>query len=126
MKECDYLIPQETPSYCVNSYYSLGVRYLGEESVGISWQNFRKEYVEMGGDGYYGAWSVPYLEPVIAERIFARRLPDVYKDVRYERGICPVAEKIQKQIMQIKTNYRDTNLAKKKADVLYKLIRKYH
>ena len=79
----------------------------------------------MGGDGYYGAWSVPYLEPVISERTFAKRLPAVYENVRYEEGLCPTAEKIQKQIMQIKTNYRDLELAKQKADVLNRLIRKY-
>lgn len=125
MKECDFLIPQVTPEGSINSYYSLGVRYLGKEKLGVSWQDFRKEYVAMGGDGYYGAWSVPYLEPVIAERIFAKRLPEVYENVEYAEGLCPVAERVQKQIMQMKTNYRDLELAKKKADILYNLIRKY-
>jgi perosamine synthetase len=125
MKDCDFLAPQLTPEGYVNSYYSLGVRYLGKEKLGVSWQDFRKEYVEMGGDGYYGAWSVPYLEPVIADRVFAKRLPSVYENVSYEQGLCPVAEKVQKQIMQMKTNYRDLELAKQKADILYQLIRKY-
>lgn len=125
MDTCSFLKPQFNQPDCENSYYSLGVRYLGQEELGISWQDFRKEYVEMGGDGYYGAWSVPYLEPVIANRVFASRLPEIYAGVDYEEGLCPVAERIQKQIMQVKTNYRDIELAKKKADVLYKLIRKY-
>lgn len=125
MKECDFLIPQATPHDCINSYYSLGVRYLGKEKLGVSWQEFRKEYVEMGGDGYYGAWSVPYLEPVISEGVFAKRLPDIYENVRYEEGMCPVAERVQKQIMQMKTNYRDLELAKQKADILFELIKKY-
>lgn len=125
MDTCSFLKPQFNQPDCENSYYSLGVRYLGQEELGISWQDFRKEYVEMGGDGYYGAWSVPYLEPVIANRVFASRLPEIYASVDYEEGLCPVAERIQKQIMQVKTNYRDIELAKKKADVLYKLIRKY-
>ena len=125
MQNCDFLMPQETPIDYVNSYYSLGVRYLGNEKMGVSWQDFRKEYVSMGGDGYYGAWSVPYLEPMIAERNFAKRLPAIYADVKYEEGLCPIAEKVQKQIMQMKTNYRDLELAKQKADILYQLIRKY-
>ena len=125
MKVCDFLVPQETPEGYVNTYYSLGVRYLGESKLGVSWQEFRKQYVDLGGDGYYGAWSVPYLEPVIAERKFAKRLPDVYADIEYKEGICPVAERVQKQIMQMKTNYRDLDLAKKKAEILYQLIRRY-
>ena len=122
---CDFLIPQKTPDDCVNTYYSLGVRYLGEERLGVSWTDFRKKYVEMGGDGYYGAWSVPYLEPVISERVFAKRLPSVYENVSYHEGLCPVAERVQKQIMQMKTNYRDLELAKQKADILQKLIKEY-
>lgn len=125
MEDCDFLIPQATPEGCVNSYYSLGVRYLGEEKLGVSWKDFRKEYVEMGGDGYYGAWSVPYLEPIFAERMFEKRLPFVYENVRYEEGLCPVAERVQKQIMQLKTNYRDLELAKWKGEILYQMIRKY-
>lgn len=125
MEGCDFLVPQKTPEGYINTYYSLGVRYLGEEKLGVSWQDFRREYIAMGGDGYYGAWSVPYLEPVISEGAFAKRLPDVYRDIRYEQGLCPVAEKVQKQIMQMKTNYRDLELAKQKADVLYRIIRKH-
>ncbi len=122
---CDFLKLQETPEGYENSYYALGVRYLGEEKIGVPWTQFWQEYVDMGGDGFYGAWSVPYLEPVISERQFAKRLPEVYEGVSYEEGLCPVAEKIQKQIMQFKSNYRDLELAKQKADVLYKLIKKY-
>ena len=123
--DCDYLVPQYVPDECDNSYFSLGIKYLGEEQIGVTWQDFRREYVNMGGDGFYGAWSVPYLEPMIAERQFVHRLPEIYKDVYYEEGLCPVAEKIQKQLMQFKTNYRDIELAKKKAEVLHNLIRKY-
>lgn len=125
IQECDYLIPQYTPEGYENTYYSLGVIYEGEEKIGVSWEDFRKTYVEMGGDGFYGAWSVPYLEPMIADRVFAKRLPEIYRDVKYEEGICPVAERIQKKIMQFKSNYRDMELAKIKADVLAKTIRKF-
>lgn len=122
---CDYLIPQQVPDHCENSYYAIGVKYLGEEKIGVSWKQFRKEYIDMGGDGFYGAWCVPYLEPVIAERQYAKRLPEIYEDIYYGEGLCPVAERIQKQIMQFKSNYRDLDLARQKAEVLYKLISKY-
>jgi hypothetical protein len=125
MKECDYLIPQIQPEGYVNSYYTLGVIYRGDESIGVSWQDFRKAYIEAGGDGIYGAWSVPYLEPMVANRQFASRCPDVYKNVGYERGLCPIAENVQARIMQFKTNYRDIELAKAKAQILKNLIIKF-
>lgn len=125
MLECDYLVPQENLPNTINSYYALGVKYYGDESIGVPWAEFRKMYVEMGGDGFYGAWSVPYLEPVMAERVFVKRMPQIYNEVSYHEGLCPVAEKIQPKIMQFKTNYRDLSLARQKAEILRKLIKKF-
>lgn len=125
MKSCDYLVPQKQPEGYVNSYYTLGAVYEGQESIGISWEEFREEYVRQGGDGIYGAWSVPYLEPMIATRQFAHRLPEVYSKVHYGEGLCPVAERVQKKLMQFKTNYRDLALAEKKAETLYKTIQNF-
>jgi len=125
MNSCNYLIPQAEPEGYENSYYTLGVVYRGDESIGVSWQDFRKAYIEAGGDGIYGAWSVPYLEPMVESRQFVKRLPDIYKDVRYEKGLCPVAENLQKKLMQFKTNYRDLELAKEKAKILENLIKRY-
>lgn len=125
MSACDYLTPQANLPDTVNSYYALGVFYDGDKSIGVSWTDFWKTYVELGGDGFYGAWSVPYLEPVIAERLFVARLPQVYEHVSYHAGLCPTAEKIQPKIMQFKTNYRDLTLAEQKAEILKKVIKKF-
>ena len=123
MTECDYLVPQITPDGYENSYYTLGVKYEGEKSLGVSWQDFRKKYIELGGDGIYGAWAVPYLEPLVQERQFVYRNQEVYKDLFYEKGICPVAESVQPKLMQFKTNYRDLGLAEQKASSLLKTIK---
>jgi perosamine synthetase len=125
MAECDYLTPQFTPKECTNSYYTLGVIYEGAKKIGVSWDDFRKEYVKQGGDGFYGAWSVPYLEPVISERGFVKRCPQIYEKVHYSKGLCPVAESIQPKIMQFKTNYRDLELASMKAEALRRTINRF-
>lgn len=125
MKECDYLIPQVEPSGYENSYYTLGVLYRGDESVGVSWKDFRKAYIDAGGDGIYGAWSIPYLEPMIVNRCFVSRFPDIYRNVHYGEGLCPVAERIQSRMMHFKTNYRDIDLAETKAEILQKVIRNF-
>jgi len=125
MSMCDYLTPQETPANYVNSYYTLGVVYDGLDKIGVSWRDFRKSYIDEGGDGIYGAWSVPYLEPMVAERQFVKRCPWVYETVSYTKGLCPVAERIQPRIMQFKTNYRDIEVAEKKAKILEAIIKRY-
>ena len=106
MKACDFLIPQYVPSGYTNSYYTLGVVYEGDD-----WEGFREAYIDAGGDGIYGAWSVPYQE----------RVPEIR---RYGTS-CPVAETLQPKLMQFKTNYRSMELAEQKADALWKTIRKY-
>ena len=125
MSECGYLIPQLVPQGYTNSYYTLGAIYEGKDAIDVSWEDFRKAYIEAGGDGIYAAWSVPYLEPVIAERKFVKSCPWVYNDVEYKKGLCPVAENIQQKMMQFKTNYRDLKLARIKSEILRKVIKNF-
>ena len=122
MNDSDCLYPQKTPDESTNSYYTLGAIYDGEKKYGVSWTDFRKKYVNNGGDGIYGAWSVPYLEPSIKNNRFIDRNPKIYKKVSYNEGLCPIAEGIQKKLMQFKTNYRNLDLAKSKAQALRKTI----
>ena len=124
MEECNYLIHQKVPNGYTNSYYTLAVKYEGSERIGVPWEKFRDEYVKAGGDGFYGAWSIPYLEPVMTKRKYVKRYPEIYKNIKYEKGLCPIAEKIQPKIMQFKTNYRDLKLAEEKANILHKVIKK--
>ena len=112
---CGFLIPQLQPEGYKNSYWSLALLF-EEEKCGMSWQDFRKRYVNNGGDGIYGAWSVPYLEPVMAEGNFKKMNPHIYENISYPKGLCPVAEAVQQKIMQLKTNYRNLKLARQKAD----------
>ena len=72
VKDCEFLIPQNTPKSYTNSYWSVALKYEGEKMIGVSWEEFQKKYLNLGGDGFYGAWRVPYLEPVMSERNFVK------------------------------------------------------
>lgn len=127
---CSWMVPQKVPNDCTNSYWTYAIKYEGEEVIGVSWKAFYKAYIENGGDGFYAAWSVPYLEPVMREGYYyGKGCPIIcphYKIERsYGKGLCPIAESIQPKIMQFKTNYRDMELAEKKANILHKIIRKF-
>ena len=117
VKKCDYLIPQHVPQDRDHSYFTFGVLYNGEH-YDISWEQFHEKYISLGGDGFYGAWSVPYLEPVMKSGKFASRCPQIYNQITYSKGLCPVAESLQPRLMQFKTNYRNLELAKHKANML--------
>ena len=113
---CNFLEMQRIPNCCEHSHYTFTVKYTGEELTGLTWKDFYNCYVEMGGDGFYGACKVPYLEPAFKGLSV--------NGITYSKGICPVAEEIQPQIMQFKTNYRDPKLAEYKADILHQTIKK--
>jgi len=121
INDYDFLVPQFTPDYSDNSYWALGVKY-EQDKTGISWYDFRKVYVDNGGDGIYGAWSVPYLEPVMSDGNFRKRFPKIYENVSYAKGSCPMAEEVQSKLMVFKTNYRNLELAQEKANILRNTI----
>jgi len=128
---CEYLTPQAVPEGYVNSYWTYAMVYDGEEALGVPWPDFRKKYIELGGDGFYAAWQVVYMEPVMKEMAFyGKGCPihcPLYEGPRVEwgPGLCPVAEGLQPKMMQLKTNYGDLDLATQKADALQKTIAFY-
>lgn len=125
--DCRWLVPQKVPDGYTNSYWTCALKYKGDLTIGISWKEFRKAYIENGGDGFYAAWSVPYLEPVVQNGYYYGKgcptnCPHYKINISYEKGLCPIAESIQPEIIQLKTNYRDIELAKSKAMALRKTI----
>jgi perosamine synthetase len=125
VEDCDWLVPQKTPEGYVHSYWVYAVRIARDD---LDWSAFRRKFVELGGDGFYGAYLPLHREPVFAnlsrqvqsspERYphFAGRLPD-YREVS-----CPIWEKIQPRVIQLKTNYFDLDTARRQAEVLGQTI----
>lgn len=116
VKNCNWIVPQKIPDGYKHSHYTYSFEYKGLEVLGVTWKDFYKMYIEMGGDGFYSACVVPYLEPVFQNN-------EDYNKI-YQKGMCPVAEALQKKIMQFKTNYRSLAIAKEKANILKRLIDK--
>lgn len=105
-----------------HTYWAYSTAYT---STVLRWRNFRDMVKMAAGDGFYGAWSVPYFEPVISGGGFKRRCPGLYKDVNFKEGLCKNAERIQPFLMQFKTNYRTLDDAKYKIDILKKVVDLY-
>ncbi len=125
--DCDWLTPQVTPQGCVNSYWTFVCRFAADQA-GCSWEDFRRQFYRLGGDFFYGAWQLTYNEPMFQQRRFLGGFfpmdSDFYKGnyKDYSPGLCPVAESIQPQLMQFKTNYMDLEQAQHQASVLRKTI----
>jgi len=128
VRGCKWLVPQKNPSGYVNVYWNYAARITRDDIV---WSKFLSTFIELGGDGFYGSYQPVHLEPVFAnlnktvdanaERYphFAGRLP------RYQRGMCPIWEKIQPRIIMLKTNYFDTAEVDRQADIFAKTLKRF-
>jgi perosamine synthetase len=87
------------------------------------WRGFRELYMSNGGDGFYGAWSVPYLELTMQNRTFVKINPRMYENIRYDAGLCETAECVQRSIAQFKTNYRIDSDVQIQAEAFRKTVR---
>lgn len=101
------LKPQTLYPGHTHSYYTYAAQFLGEEA-GIEWQTFRKKYIEFGGDGIYAAWQTVNNEPAFRG---------------FGRGAVPVAERLQKHMMQFTANQKDESERSAQAECLSKTLR---
>ena len=116
VRGCEWLTPQRTPEGIVHTYWAF-VAKLEPKQTNISWSEFRKAFLERGGDRFYGAWGLSYLEPALKGKSY----PDHH--VYYERGLCPVAESLQPYLIQFKTNFETLEYAQNQANILRETIR---
>jgi perosamine synthetase len=116
----DWLIPQQTPVGDLNVYYTFGAKFTRDD---LSWEDFRKKYTESGGDGIYAAWALCYQEDSLEDVQRLLSAMNLQGRLVAEDGICPIAEKLQRQLMQFTTNQRDEEEMKKQADALHNTIR---
>jgi len=119
----EWLVPQKTPDGYLHSYWSYVVRLDRDDD--ISWHDFRRKYLELGGDRYYGAWQLTYLEPAFRDPDPSLNIGDNNHSRTYAKGLCPVAERIQPYLMQFKTNYLDMDYAGRNAEILAETIRHF-
>lgn len=118
INDFELLTPQKVPDNYTHSYYTLACKL----NPSINWQTFRKKFNEFGGEGFYSAWSVPYLEPIMKNKKFLNRYDKKFKIKNYEKGECPVAEDLQSRIIQFKTNYLTNKDITRQARALKKTL----
>lgn len=121
----DWFIPQKTGSEYLNSYWTWVCR---NEHPSVSWYMLRDAFLENGGHGVYAAWKITYLEPMFNKLTLLGRERFISPEniAMYKEGLCPIAEHLQKCLMQFKTNYWDIAQAYKQAEVLHKTLKKFN
>ena len=117
IKGFEWFVPQHVPEGYESSFWALTCKL---DINKVSWDDFRIEYLRRGGDKYYGAWQLTYLEPLFLDSLYGRRSKYVKRE--YYKGLCPVAEKIQPRLLQFKTNYMLKEQVEKQANILHNVL----
>lgn len=102
------LIPQKIQTGFRNTYWTFAALFEGEK-FGISWYDFRKKYMEFGGDGIYSAHQTVNNEPC-------------FKNNKIGWGEVPVSEQLQKKLMLFTTNQKDENERQTQISALQKTL----
>jgi len=103
------LIPQTTPIGYTNSYFTYAVKTSFNRT---RWLKFHDYLIERGGDDFYGGMGLIYTEPYMVNNGYYHTW----------NNKCPVAEKVQRSLMQFKTNYRTIEEAKYYINVLDEVL----
>lgn len=116
----DLVTKQHTPEYCINSYWAYSM-ILNTNDPDKDWYKFRDLFQKNGGDGYYAAWKLTYQEALFTEKI------QYFKGInqKYEKGLCPNAEFLQKRMICMKTNYWNLDEARNQANILKNTLKEF-
>jgi len=93
IKNSELFVPQHVQKGYKNTYWTFAAQFMGQNH-GIKWQEFRKKYMEFGGDGIYAAHQTVNNEPC-------------FRDSKIGQGEVPIAEMLQKELMLFTTNQKN-------------------
>jgi len=117
----DLVTKQYTPDYCINSYWGYSM-ILNTDNPEKDWYRFRDLFQKNGGDGYYAAWKLTYQEDLFVKEI--QYMNGITQ--KFEKGLCPNAEYLQKRMICMKTNYWDLSEAKEQAVILKRTLSEFN
>jgi len=107
----ELLKSQTVPPGYKHTYYTFGALFNGDKD-GITWQEFRKKYMKFGGDGIYAAWQTVNNEPC-------------FRDQKIGWGEVPVAEKLQRKLMQFTTNQSNEEERMIQMEAMHKTLKHF-
>lgn len=102
LRAFQWLLPQYVPLHIEHTYWAYAF-VLHRECV--AWEEFKSRYQKYGGDSFYGAWSLSYLEPSMQFHLGCAQS-------------CPIAEDLQPRMIQLKTNYESLSKAELQCEAL--------
>lgn len=104
-KKYPWVVYQKTPKNYYHSYWTFAF-YLKTKK--INWFEFRKKFIQFGGERFYSAWKLSYQEPALKSK--------------YSKTVCKNAEILQRKLILLKTNLIDEKIIKKQFNIFDKTL----
>lgn len=114
-----FMIPQKDIKGSRNTFWTFATRFTHPD---VSWQDFRKKFIELGGESIYGCWALTYDEPVVSQGQYKYHNPLLFDHLEFDRSSYPNAELIQPQLMLFPLNYPSLEIAMPILDGLKKTL----
>jgi len=132
-EKCEWLSIPTVPEGMTHSYFIYACK-LDEEALGVDWRDWRKTFIEKGGDGLYGSCLPTHLEPIFQTMTWhgnAERAPHFdprYRgDVKgYAAGDFPQVESFWKRLSCFRTSMQTLEKVEREVEALRAAIRVYH
>ena len=100
-----WIIFQKTPKNYYHSYWTFAFYFKTKK---INWFEFRKKFIQFGGERFYSAWKLSYQEPALKNK--------------YSKTVCKNAERLQKKLILLKTNFIDEKRIKNQINIFDKTL----
>ena len=100
-----WIIFQKTPKNYYHSYWTFAFYFKTKK---INWFEFRKKFIQFGGERFYSAWKLSYQEPALKNK--------------YSKTVCKNAEILQKKLILLKTNFIDEKRIKNQINIFDKTL----
>jgi perosamine synthetase len=131
-EKCEWLSTPVVPPGMTHSCYIYASK-LDEKMLGVQWRDWRKTFIEKGGDGLYGSCLPTHLEPIFQTMTWhgeVERAP--HFDPRYKgqvksytQGDYPNVESFWKRLSCFKTGMQTLSEVEKQVEALEAAIRAY-
>ena len=105
LKKYNFIKIQLVNKNFVHSYWTVAFYFLDKR---IDWFEFRKVFIDLGGEPFYACWKLTYQEPAL-------------KYLKIKKN-CPNAEFLQKRLILLKTNFESLIYSANQARILNQSI----
>ena len=105
-----------------STYYTFAALFNPKKSIKVSWHEFRKKFMQFGGDGIYAASRLIQQEPAVKKYKIGRCFKNCSKNCINNCTGTPNAKKIQKNLLLFTTNQANNIEIKKQIIALKKTI----